>query len=158
MTIYDGRDKYGRYYEEFEVGDVYKHWPSKTITEAQDQLFCDITMNHHPLHSDRWYAEEETHFKQNVVVGNFVYSLVLGMSVADVSGKAIANLEIESLKHSKPTFHGDTVRAETTVLDKVETSDGKRGIVTVETRGVNQRGEEVCYFRRKVMVPKRPGQ
>lgn len=158
MTIYDGRDKYGRYYEEFEVGDVYKHWPSKTITEAQDQLFCDITMNHHPLHSDRWYAEEETHFKQNVVVGNFVYSLVLGMSVADVSGKAIANLEIESLKHSKPTFHGDTVRAETTVLDKVETSDGKRGIVTVETRGVNQRGEEVCYFRRKVMVPKRPSQ
>jgi acyl dehydratase len=158
MTIHDGRDKYGRYYEEFEVGDVYKHWPSKTITEAQDQLFCDITMNHHPLHSDRWYAEEETQFKQNVVVGNFVYSLVLGMSVADVSGKAIANLEIESLKHSKPTFHGDTIRAETTVLDKVETSDGKRGIVTVETRGVNQRGEEVCYFRRKVMVPRRPGQ
>lgn len=155
MTIHDGRDKFGRYYEEFEVGDVYKHWPSKTITEAEDHLFCDMTMNHHPLHSDRWYAEEETHFKQNVVVGNFVYSLVLGMSVPDVSGKAIANLEIESLKHSKPTFHGDTVRAETTVLDKSVTSDGKRGIVTVETRGVNQRGEEVCYFRRKVMVPLR---
>lgn len=153
MTIHDGRDKFGRYYEEFVVGDVYKHWPSKTITEAEDHLFCDMTMNHHPLHSDRWYAEEETHFKQNVVVGNFVYSLVLGMSVPDVSGKAIANLEVEVLKHSKPTFHGDTVRAETTVLEKNVTSDGKRGIVTVETRGVNQRGEEVCYFRRKVMVP-----
>ena len=113
-------------------------------------------MNHHPLHSDRWYAEEETHFKQNVVVGNFVYSLVLGMSVPDVSGKAIANLEVEVLKHSKPTFHGDTIRAETTVLEKRETSAGDRGIVTVETRGVNQRGEEVCYFKRKVMVPKRP--
>jgi acyl dehydratase len=154
--MYDGRDKFGRYYEEFEVGDVYKHWPSKTITEAEDHLFCDITMNHHPLHSDRWYAEEETQFKQNVVVGNFVYSLVLGMSVPDVSGKAIANLEIETLQHKMPTFHGDTIRAETTVLDKVESkSRPDRGIVTVETRGMNQRGEEVCYFRRKVMVPKR---
>jgi acyl dehydratase len=157
MAIHDGRDKFGRYYEDFEIGDVYKHWPSKTITEAEDHLFCDITMNHHPLHSDRWFAEEETQFKQNVVVGNFVYSLVLGMSVADVSGKAIANLEVETLQHRMPTFHGDTVRAESTVLDKVESkSKPDRGIVTVETRGVNQRGEEVCYFRRKVMVPKRP--
>lgn len=157
MAVYDGRDKFGRYYEEFEPGDVYRHWPSKTITESEDHLFCDITMNHHPLHSDRWFAEEETQFKQNVVVGNFVYSLVLGMSVPDVSGKAIANLEIESLKHSKPTFHGDTIRAETLVLEKVEsTSRPDRGIVTVETRGFNQRGEEVCYFRRKVMVPKKP--
>ena len=158
MTVHDGRDKFGRYFEDFVVGDVYKHWPSKTITEAEDHLFCDITMNHHPLHSDRWFAEEETQFKQNVVVGNFVYSLVLGMSVPDVSGKAIANLEVETLQHKKPTFHGDTIRAETLVLEKKE-SDSKpdRGIVTVETRGVNQRGEEVCYFKRKVMVPKRPG-
>jgi len=159
MTEYDGRDKFGRYYEDFEPGDVYKHWPGRTITEAEDHLFCALTMNLHPLHSDRWYAEEETQFQKNVVVGNYVYSLVLGMSVADVSGAAIANLEIESLKHTKPTFHGDTIRAETTVLEKVEsTSKTDRGIVTVETRGFNQRGEEVCYFRRKVMVPKRnPG-
>ena len=155
MTIYDGRDRYGRYYEDFVVGDVYKHWPSKTITEAEDHLFCDITVNHHPLHSDRWYAEEESQYKQNVVVGNLVYSVILGMSVIDVSGRGI-NLEVESLKHAKPTFHGDTIRAETTVLEKRETSAGDRGIVTVETRGVNQRGEEVCYFKRKVMVPKRP--
>lgn len=159
MTEYDGRDKFGRYYEDFEPGDVYKHWPGRTITEAEDHLFCALTMNLHPLHSDRWYAEEETQFQKNVVVGNYVYSLVLGMSVADVSGAAIANLEIESLKHTKPTFHGDSIRAETTVLEKVESSSKPdRGIVTVETRGFNQRGEEVCYFRRKVMVPKRnPG-
>jgi acyl dehydratase len=157
MTVHDGRDKFGRYYEDFVEGDVYKHWPSKTITEAEDHLFCDITMNHHPLHSDRWFAEEETQFKQNVVVGNFVYSLVLGMSVPDVSGKAIANLEVETLQHKMPTFHGDTIRAETTVLEKRESSSKPdRGVVTVETRGVNQRGEEVCYFKRKVMVPKRP--
>ena len=156
MTVYDGRDKFGRYYEDFEVGDVYKHWPSKTITEAEDHLFCDMTMNHHPLHSDRWYAEEETHFKQNVVVGNFVYSLVLGMSVPDVSGAAIANLEVESLTHSKPTFHGDTIYAETRVLDvKPSSSKDDRGIVTVETKGFNQDGKEVCYFRRRVMVWKR---
>jgi acyl dehydratase len=90
--------------------------------------------------------------KQNVVVGNLVYSLVLGMSVPDVSGAAVANLEVESLKHAKPTFHGDTIYAVTRVLDKKPTSDGKRGIVTVETKGVNQRSEEVCYFRRKLMV------
>jgi len=143
---------FGRYYEDFERGDVYRHWPGKTITEYDDHLFCMITMNHHPLHTNAWFAENETVQKQNVVVGNLVYSLVLGMSVPDVSGSAVANLEVESLKHPKPTFHGDTVYAVTKVLDKTETSDGKRGIVTVETKGINQRSEEVCYFRRKLMV------
>lgn len=157
MTVHDGRDKFGRYLDDFVVGDVYKHWPGHTITQAEDHLFCALTMNQHPLHSDEWFAEEETQFKKNVVVGNFVYSLVLGMSVPDVSGKAIANLEVEVLQHKKPTFHGDTIRAETTVLEvKPSESRPDRGIVTVETRGTNQRGEEVCYFRRKVMVPRRP--
>jgi acyl dehydratase len=85
-----------------------------------------------------------------------VYSLVLGMSVPDVSGVAIANLEIETLQHKKPTFHGDTIYAETKVLEKRESqSKTDRGVVSVETWGFNQRGEEVCYFKRKVMVPKR---
>ncbi|HEY6416644.1 MAG TPA: MaoC family dehydratase, partial [Acidimicrobiales bacterium] len=82
-------------------------------------------------------------------------SLVLGMSVPDVSGAAIANLEIESLLHAKPTFHGDTIYAVTKVIDVKETSDGKRGIVTVETKGINQRQEEVCSFTRRLMVWKR---
>jgi len=147
---------FGRYYEDFEVGDVYKHWPGKTITEYDDHLFCMITMNHHPLHTDAYYAERATQFGKNVVVGNLVYSLVLGMSVADVSGAAIANLEVETLQHKMPTFHGDTIYAETKVLEKVESkSKNDRGVVSVESRGFNQRGEEVCYFRRKVMVPKR---
>jgi acyl dehydratase len=145
---------FGRTYEEFEVGDVYRHWPGKTITEYDDHLFCMITMNHHPLHTNDWYADQAPQGR-NVVVGNLVYSLVLGMSVPDVSGQAVANLEVETLKHSKPTFHGDTIHAETRVLDKSLTSKGDRGIVTVETKGINQRGEEVCYFRRKVMVWKR---
>ena len=144
---------FGRYFEQFEVGDIYKHWPGKTVTEADDHLFCMITMNHHPLHTDAWFAEHSTVQKKNVVVGNLVYSLVLGMSVPDVSGSAIANLEVESLIHRFPTFHGDTIYAETRVLEKIPSkSKSDRGIVVVETKGFNQDGQEVCYFRRKVMV------
>jgi acyl dehydratase len=151
MTTYER--PFGRCFEDFEAGDIYRHWPGKTITESDDHLFCMITMNHHPLHTDTWFATNETVHHRNVVVGNLVYSLVLGMSVPDVSGSAIANLEVESLTHRRPTFHGDTIYAETRVLGKVPSSSKPdRGIVTVETKGFNQRGEEVCYFRRKVMV------
>jgi acyl dehydratase len=147
--------QFGRTYEEFVVGDSYKHWPGKTVTEYDDHLFCLITMNHHPLHIDSHFAETNTQFGKNVVVGNYVYSILLGMSVADVSGKAIANLEIESLRHVAPTFHGDTVYGITTVLDKWEsTSKDDRGIVKVETKGIKQDGTIVCVFQRKVLVPK----
>ena len=147
--------QFGRYFEEFEIGDLYRHWPGKTVTEYDDHLFCLLTMNHHPLHLDAHFANETTDFKQNVVVGNYIYSLLLGMSVEDISGKAIANLEIESLRHVRPTFHGDTIYGETEVLAKVELrSKSDRGVVSVETRGYTQDGEVVCIFRRKVLVPK----
>ncbi|MGC2486187.1 MAG: MaoC family dehydratase [Acidimicrobiales bacterium] len=151
MTSYER--PFGRYLEDFVVGDVYRHWPGKTITEADDHLFCLLTMNHHPLHLDAWFAEHEALQGRNVVVGNLVYSVVLGMGVPDVSGSAIANLEVESLIHRHPTFHGDTIYAESRVLD-VSPSQSKsdRGVVTVESKGLNQDGVEVCYFRRKVMV------
>ena len=109
--------QFGRCFEEFEVGAVYKHWPGRTITEYDDTLFCMLTMNHHPLHIDADFAEN-TPFKQRIVVGSLVFSIVLGMTVKDVSGKAIANLEFEHVKHVGPTFHGDTIYAETAVLDK----------------------------------------
>lgn len=154
MTVHER--PFGRHLEDFVEGDVLRHWPGKTITEYDDHLFCMITMNHHPLHTNAHYAESQTQFKRNVVVGNLVYSLALGMSVPDVSGRAIANLEVESLKHTSPMFHGDTLYAETKVLDVQESkSKEDRGIVGVETRGYNQDGVEVLYFRRKVMVPKR---
>ncbi len=154
MTIHDR--PFGRCFEDFVVGDVYRHWPGKTITEYDDHLFCMITMNHHPLHTNAWFAEHDAVQGRNVVVGNRVYSLALGMSVPDVSGSAIANLEVESLVHRSPTFHGDTIYAETMVVDAVESkSRGDRGVVTVETKAFNQRGEEVCFFRRKVLVWKR---
>src|SRR5512142_1812176 len=146
--------QFGRYLDEFEVGAVYKHWPGKTVTEYDDHLFCLLTMNHHPLHLDSHYAESSTDFGRNVVVGNYVYSLLLGMSVADVSGKAIANLEVESLRHVAPTFHGDTVYGETEVLAVTPSSSKPdRGVVYVETRGYKQDGTVVCVFRRKVLVP-----
>ena len=107
---------YGRYLEEFEVGAVYKHWPAKTVTEADDHLFCLITMNHHPLHINDVYAGQSQQGR-NVVVGPLVYSLALGMSVGDVSGKAIANLATEELSHPAPVFHGDTLFCESEVLE-----------------------------------------
>ena len=145
-----------RYLEEFEVGDVYKHWPGRTITESDDMLFCMLTMNHHPLHIDANYGAG-TQFGRNVVVGNLVVDIALGMSVRDVSGKAIANLGYEKIEFLAPTFHGDTIYAETTVLD-VRESESKpdRGVVTVETKATNQRGETVMRFRRSVLVPRRP--
>lgn len=145
--------QFGRTFEEFEIGAVYKHWPGRTITEYDDTLFCMLTMNHHPLHIDANYAED-TQFKQRLVVGSLVFSIVLGMTVEDVSGKAIANLEFEEVKHVGPTFHGDTIYAETKVLDKrLSKSRSDRGIVSVETIAYNQRGETVLSFLRRVMVP-----
>jgi acyl dehydratase len=147
---------YGRYFEEFTVGDVYKHWPGRTITEFDDTWFSLMTMNQHPLHIDEHYAQSTQH-ERRLVNGTFVFSLAVGMSVADVSGKCIANLEYENIKHVAPAFHGDTIYAETEVLDKRE-SAGKpdRGVVYVETRARNQRGELVLTLRRRVLVPKRP--
>src|SRR5438552_12399767 len=153
-----GAHPYGRYLEEFEVGAVYKHWPAKTVTEADDHLFCLLTMNHHPLHINDVYARASQQGR-NVVVGPLVYSLALGMSVSDVSGKAIANLATEELKHPAPVFHGDTLFCESEVLEKKESqSKPDRGTVKVHTRVLNQDGVLVAEFKRLVLVPrKEPG-
>src|ERR671936_671592 len=150
-----GAHKYGRYLEEFEVGAVYKHWPAKTVTEAEDHLFCLITMNHHPLHINNVYAQRSQQGR-NVVVGPLVYSLALGMSVSDVSGKAIANLATEELSHPAPVFHGDTLLVESEVLEKKESqSKPDRGTVKVHTRVYNQDGTLVAEFKRLVLVPRK---
>jgi acyl dehydratase len=154
-----GARPYGRYLEDFEVGDVYKHWPAKTITESDDHLFCLITMNHHPLHINDVYASQSQQGR-NVVVGPLVYSIMLGMSVADVSGKAIANLATEELSHPAPVFHGDTLFVESEVLE-VRPSKTKldRGIVKVKTDAYKQDGTLVATFKRAVLVPRRdPGE
>jgi len=153
-----GARPYGRYLEEFELGAVYKHWPAKTVTEADDHIFCLITMNHHPLHLNDVYASRSQQGR-NVVVGPLVYSLALGMSVADVSGKAIANLATDELSHPAPLFHGDTLFAETEVLEVTPSrSKPDRGVVRVRTDAYNQDGELVATFRRAVLVPRRPSE
>src|SRR6201995_629290 len=150
-----GSHPYGRFLGEVEVGAVYKHWPAKTVTEADDHLFCLLTMNHHPLHINDVYARQSQQGR-NVVVGPLVYSLALGMSVSDVSGKAIANLATEELKHPAPVFHGDTLFCESEVLE-VRPSQSKpdRGTVRVHTPVLNQDGVLVAEFKRLVLVPKR---
>ena len=151
-----GARPYGRYLEEFEVGAVYKHWPAKTITESEDHLFCLLTMNHHPLHLNDVYAAQSQQGR-NVVVGPYVYSLIFGMTVADVSGKALANLATDELRHPAPVFHGDTLYTESEVLE-VRPSESKpdRGVVRVHTRAYNQDGTLVAEFKRAVLVPTRP--
>jgi acyl dehydratase len=151
-----GAHKYGRYLEEFEVGAVYKHWPAKTVTEAEDHLFCLITMNHHPLHINNVYAQRSQQGR-NVVVGPLVYSLALGMSVSDVSGKAIANLATEELTHPAPVFHGDTLFVESEVLEVTPSrTKSDRGVVKVRTDVYNQDGTLVATFKRAVLVPRKP--
>jgi len=119
-------------------------------------MFCMLTMNHHPLHTNREYAEG-TQFGRRVVSGPFIYSLVFGMTVPIVSGKAIANLATTDLRHTAPVFHGDTLSARTEVTEIRESrSQPDRGIVTVHTTGQNQRGQTVLEFTRAVMIPKRP--
>ena len=147
--------QFGRTFEEFEIGAIYKHWPGRTITEYDDTLFSMLTMNHNPLHIDGYYAEQTQH-GQRLVVGALIFSIVLGMSVPDVSGKAIANLEFESVKHLAPTFHGDTIYAESRVLDKkMSSSKPDRGVITVESVAYNQRGEMILSYKRRVLVPTR---
>jgi acyl dehydratase len=154
-----GARPYGRYLEDFQVGDVYKHWPAKTITEGDDHLFCLLTMNHHPLHLNDVYASQSQQ-GQNVVVGPLVYSIMLGMSVADVSGKAIANLATEELSHPAPVFHGDTLFVESEVLEVTPSrSKQDRGVVKVKTDAYKQDGTLVATFKRAVLVPRRnPGE
>lgn len=146
---------FGRYYEEFQEGDEFAHWPGKTVTSSDNNLFSLLTMNHHPLHIDAHFAEKTQHGKI-LVVGTYVFSLVVGQSVKDVSGRAIANLEYESVLHHAPVFEGDTIYSKTKVLGKKESqSKSDRGIVYVETVAYNQSAVKVLSFRRKVLVPKK---
>lgn len=145
----------GRYYEDFVEGEIIQHTLSKTVFESDNNLFSLLTMNYHPVHTNVDYASKNQH-GQILVVGTLVFSLVVGMTVPDVSGKAIANLGYESVKHLAPTFIGDTLYARTRVISKRE-SDSKpdRGVICVETIGFNQRGEDVISLRRTVLIKKR---
>ena len=131
----------GNYYEDFVEGEVIEHSLSKTIFESDNNLFSLLTMNYHPVHTNMDYASKQQH-GQILVVGTLVFSLVVGLTVPDISGKAIANLDYEKVEHLAPTFIGDTLYAKTRVLECRESkSKPDRGIVYVETVGMNQKGQ-----------------
>ena len=145
----------GNYFEDFHIGDVILHSTSKTIFESDNNLFSLLTMNHHPLHTNMDYAQKNQH-GEILVVGTLVFSLVVGFTVPDISGKAIANLGYEEIKHLSPVFIGDTIYAKTIILDLIPSkSKPDRGIVYVETIGYNQKNVDVISFRRKVLIKKR---
>lgn len=145
----------GLYFEDFVVGEEIAHSLSKTVFESDNNLFSLLTMNYHPVHTNVDYAERNQHGKI-LVVGTLVFSLVVGMTVPDISGKAIANLGYEEVRHLKPVFINDTLYAKTRILGKRESKTKKdRGLVSVETIAYNQNGEEVLSFKRTVLIKKK---
>jgi len=143
-----------RYFDDFSPGQVFKHWPGRTLTEFDNTWFTLMTMNTNPIHFDAAYAAKSQHGRC-LVNGLLVLATVVGMSVKDISENAIANLEYELVRHSAPTFAGDTIYAETTVVEITPSkSKPDRGILYVETRGLNQHGEQVMILRRRVLVPR----
>jgi acyl dehydratase len=145
----------GRYYEDFVVGDIYEHRPGRTITESDNINFSLMTMNQHPMHCDSKYAAK-SEFKRPLVNSGLSLAIVLGMTVNDVSLKAIANLGWKNIDLTGPVFPGDTLYAESEVLEKRESkSRPTQGVVTVETRAFNQDGMPVMNFVRTALVPKR---
>lgn len=149
------RESFGRYFEDFHVGDIYEHRPGKTILEADNHLFTLLTLNTHPMHFDAEYAKA-SEFKQNLVVSPYTLALLIGMSVTDCSQKAIANLGMDDVKFTAPVFAGDTIYGESEVLAKRQSeSRPTQGIVTIRTDGKNQRGQMVCTFKRNMLIPLR---
>jgi acyl dehydratase len=143
--------EFGRHYEDFEVGAVYKHWPGRTITEHDSTWYALLSMNHNPLFIDAHYAAGK-----RPVIDTLIFSLTVGMSVRDTSGKTIANLGYDVVTFEEPLFAGDSLYAESEVLDKRESaSKPDRGVVHIETRGFNQNGARIILLRRKFLAPKR---
>ena len=145
----------GLYFEDFIVGEEIKHSLSKTIFECDNNFFSLMTMNHHPVHTNIDYASKNQHGKI-LVVGTLVFSLAVGITVPDISGKAIANLGYENIKHLNPVFINDTIYVRSRILDKRDSkTKSDRGIIYVESIAYNQDGIDVLSFRRHVLIKKR---
>lgn len=149
------RETFGRHYEDFEVGHVYEHRPGRTITQTDNIWFTLLTMNTHPMHFDEEYAKA-SEFGRCIVCSPFTVALMVGMSVSDVSQKAIANLGWSDIKLTHPLYAGDTLYAESEVLSKRESrSRPGAGVVSVRTTGRNQDGVVVCTFERTMLIARR---
>ena len=145
----------GLYYEQFTEGETIEHDRRRTVSECDNQRFCDLTMNGQALHLDAEYAAG-TDFGERIVNGLYTMSLAVGLTVPDTTdGTVVANLGYDAVEHPAPVFHGDTVRAETTVVEKRLTSDGDRGIVTMQVDAYTGDDTLVCTFERTALVERR---
>ena len=149
------KEKFGLFFEDFITGETIEHARTKTILESDNNLFSLLTMNHHPVHLDFEYCKETQH-GQPLVVGTLVFSLVVGLTVSIISGKAIANLNYEKIEHLAPVFVNDTLSVTSTILEKRDSkSKPDRGLIRVESIAYNQNDLQVLKFRRNVLVRKR---
>lgn len=149
------RESFGRYYEDFQPGDVYEHRPGRTISETDNTWFTLLTMNTHPLHFDFAFAAK-SEFKRPLVNSCLTLSMVVGMSVSDLSQKAIGNLGWNDIRLLAPVFIGDTIYSESEVLSMRESaSRPTQGVVTVRTTGKKADGTIFMNFERTMLVPKR---
>lgn len=146
---------YGKFLEDFKIGQILKHWPGRTITESDDIWFSLLTQNGNPLHIDRHFSEHYGPHGAPITNGTLVFAVAVGQTVADISGRAIANLEYKEIKHYAPIFHGDTIYTLSKIVGITESSKGDRGVVEVETTVMNQNKNTVMTFQRKILVPKR---
>lgn len=138
--------------KKFRLNQKFKHWPGKTITESDNNLFCLVTQNSHPLHIDKNYAKK-TQFKKRVVVGTYVFSLVVGLTVKDISMNAIANLNYSKVNHLGPTFIGDTLYAKSEIVEiKKSRKDSKKKIIKIKTIAFNQKNKDILEFHREMLI------
>lgn len=147
----------GLYFEQFEVGQVFRHELTRSITEMDNMLFCNMTLNPQPLHIDFEFARQ-TEFGKPLVNSLFTLGLVIGISVADTTlGTTVANLGMQDTRFPAPVFHGDTIRVETTVKSIRESkSRPNAGIIEFEHKGINQRNEVVCICLRSALMKRKP--
>ena len=149
------REDFGRCYEDFEIGDIYEHRPGRTITESDNTWFTLLTMNQHPVHFDKAFAAN-SEFGQTIVNSCLTLSVVAGMSVSDLSQKAIANLGWTDIIMPAPVFVGDTIYAQSDALEKRESkSRPTQGLVKARTIGMKQDGTVVMSYERTMLIPKR---
>jgi acyl dehydratase len=145
---------YGRYFDELRPGEKFRHWPGRTINEYDDTLLSLLSMNQHPVHLDEHFARD-TQYGRRLVAGPTVISIVIGMTQADIGGRAVETISYFDIRHARPVFHGDTLYADS-IIREAETLPDGRGAVTIETHATNQNKDTVLSLRRKIVVPARP--
>ena len=143
---------YGRFFEELKVGQCFQHWPGRTINEYDDTLLSLLSMNQHPVHHDEHFAGRTRHGRR-LVAGPTVISIVIGMTQRDIGGRALETLSYSNIRHDGPVFHGDTIYAESKIVETRDLPAG-RGAITVATKARNQRNEIVLTLERQIVVPK----